>query len=72
MKTKMPTILTNEQDLSGDITFSVANDTGEPIEMLALCGNGDIKVKGRLTTNDMEVVEAFKEFLLMSNKNRQA
>jgi hypothetical protein len=32
-------------------------------EILKLCENGDIYVKGRLTENDKEVVEALREFL---------
>lgn len=32
-------------------------------EILKLCPNGDIFVKGRLTENDKEVVDAFKEWL---------
>jgi hypothetical protein len=32
-------------------------------EILKLCENGDIFVKGRLAENDKEVVDAFKEFL---------
>ena len=32
-------------------------------EILKLCENGDIFVKGRLAENDKEVVEALREFL---------
>jgi hypothetical protein len=32
-------------------------------EILKLCGNGDIYVNGRLTTNDIEVVEGLRHFL---------
>ena len=32
-------------------------------EILKLCGNGDIFVKGRLAENDKEVVDALREFL---------
>jgi len=32
-------------------------------EILKLCENGDIFVKGRLAENDKEVVDALKEFL---------
>lgn len=32
-------------------------------EILKLCPNGDIFVKGRLAENDKEVVDAFKEWL---------
>ena len=37
------------------------SDTSEPI--LVLKPNGDIYVNGRLTTNDMEVVEGLRRFL---------
>ena len=42
------------------ITFQTS-DTSEPI--LVLKPNGDIYVNGRLTTNDMEVVEGLRRFL---------
>jgi len=32
-------------------------------EMLRLCPNGDIYVKGKLTENDKEVVEGMRQFL---------
>jgi hypothetical protein len=32
-------------------------------EILKLCNNGDIFVKGRLAENDKEVVDALREFL---------
>lgn len=32
-------------------------------EILKLCQNGDIFVKGRLAENDKEVVDALKDFL---------
>ena len=37
------------------------NSNGE--EVLKLCGNGDILVKGKLIENDKEVVDALREFL---------
>ena len=37
--------------------------TNENNEMLKLCANGDILVKGKLIENDKEVVDAFREFL---------
>ena len=40
------------------------SDTSEPI--LVLKPNGDIYVNGRLTTNDMEVVEGLRRFLLQA------
>jgi hypothetical protein len=45
------------------ITFQTS-DTSEPI--LVLNPNGDIYVNGRLTTNDMEVVEGLCRFLLQA------
>jgi hypothetical protein len=33
------------------------------IEILKLCENGDIFVKGRLAENDKEVVDALRDFL---------
>ena len=53
--------LTNNM-VAGDISF-VVNGYGEVIKVN---GNGDIFVKGNLITNDMEVVEGFKEFFGMS------
>jgi len=35
----------------------------EKQEILKLCENGDIFVKGRLAENDKEVVDALREFL---------
>ena len=40
-----------------DITFVFSGE-----EILKLCENGDIYVKGRLAENDKEVVDAFREF----------
>jgi hypothetical protein len=47
----------------GDIIFAVRNGAQE---MLRLCGNGDIMVKGNLATNDLELVESFHEFITMA------
>jgi hypothetical protein len=44
---------------SSNITFNAS--TTEPI--LELKGNGDIFVKGKLIENDIEVVDALREFL---------
>ena len=49
----------------GEILFNVA-DQVEPV--LKLAGNGDIFVKGRLVENDIEVLQGFREFLLMSDE----
>lgn len=40
------------------VTISCGN-----IEMMRFCPNGDIFVKGKLTTNDKEVVDMFREWL---------
>lgn len=37
-------------------------------EMLRFESNGDIFVKGKLTTNDMEVVDGFRELLRLSQR----
>jgi len=37
--------------------------TNENSEIIKLCDNGDIFVKGKLIENDKEVVDAMKEFL---------
>jgi len=37
--------------------------TNECNEMIKLCDNGDIFVKGKLIENDKEVVDAMREFL---------
>lgn len=36
-------------------------------ELLKLCPNGDIYVKGKLIENDLEVVGALREFLKLDN-----
>lgn len=37
--------------------------TNENNEVIRLCDNGDIFVKGKLIENDKEVVDAMREFL---------
>lgn len=55
------TVFKNEDDgPAGDIVFRV--DDGK--EMLRLCANGDILVKGNFAANDIEIVDTFKEFVL--------
>tara|TARA_R110000803_G_scaffold129867_9_gene197197 strand:- start:3991 stop:4176 length:186 start_codon:yes stop_codon:yes gene_type:complete len=50
-----------EQDLvENAIIFNV---TGLDIPVLELRQNGDIIVKGKLVENDVEVVEALREFI---------
>lgn len=43
------------------ITFNLAG-----LEMLRLCSNGDIFVKGILTSKEIETVIAFREFVFGS------
>lgn len=50
-----------DSDLTGnDIIFWVNN---EKDEMLRLCSNGEILVKGKLAATDLAVYEGFVEFL---------
>lgn len=39
-------------------------------EILKLCSNGDIYVNGRLTSNDIEVVEGMRQFLIVAGYNK--
>jgi hypothetical protein len=43
-----------------DFTFICANENNE---ILRLCENGDILIRGILCENDKEVVDAMREFL---------
>ncbi|MCK9567707.1 hypothetical protein M0R72_02005 [Candidatus Pacearchaeota archaeon] len=52
-------------------TFAVAVN-GCDGEIIKIKDNGDIFVKGNLITNDMEVVEGFKEFFRMSKSYNNA
>lgn len=45
--------------LEGSITLNVGNG----LEIIRLCANGDIYVKGNLVENDKEVVQGFREFI---------
>jgi hypothetical protein len=47
------------------IEFKVGEFIGTPI--ITLCENGDIFVKGKLIENDIEVVDAMREFLTQQN-----
>ena len=59
----------NEEFGHSDIILTVGhNKESGPIEMLRLCSNGDILVKGNLATNDLEIVEALKEFLIEAKR----
>lgn len=64
---KAQSIISNNMDV-GDMSF-VVNGYGEVIKIK---GNGDIFVKGNLTTNDIEVVEGFREFFGMSKAYNNA
>lgn len=44
---------------AGEIVFSLNNES-----MIRLCENGDIYIKEKLTTTDMEVVDGMREFLI--------
>ena len=65
----------NAEGESGDLfqltnTFLETNTTvfySKNTEMIKLCQNGDIFVKGKLIENDIEVVDAMREFLKMQN-----
>ena len=72
-------ILPNNTDpISGSITFytpisgSITFYT-ESREVLRFDANGDIFVQGRLTINDLEIVESLKEFLTvdLSRENKR-
>lgn len=54
---KLTPVIPHEQN-----TIFFAQDNSKR-EILKLCGNGDIFVKGKLTENDKEVVDALREFL---------
>ena len=56
----------NTQTEDSVITFKT-NIESEPIEMIKLCANGDIYVKGRLVENDKEVVQGMRDFLKLAN-----
>jgi hypothetical protein len=45
-------------DSPGNMKFVIDGNV-----LLELCGNGDIMVKGKLATTDIEVVDAMREFL---------
>ncbi len=45
--------------------------TTDTTEIIKLCENGDIFVKGKLIENDKEVVDAMREFLIDSGHLNQ-
>jgi hypothetical protein len=66
-------ITNNETHEENGITFSldqspvnnlVFRSVQPSVEILKLCPNGDIFVKGKLVENDKEVVDALREFLI--------
>jgi hypothetical protein len=50
--------------VKSDHVFNIANADTNPI--VEFKNNGDIYVKGRLVTNDMEVIEGIREWLRVS------
>ena len=52
----------------GDITFTVKTESQEIIK---LCHNGDIFVKGKLIENDKELTNAMREFLAKANQDAE-
>ena len=42
---------------------TISFTTTDTMEIIKLCENGDIFVKGKLIENDKEVVDAMREFL---------
>ena len=52
---------------SNTITFQMTDTT----EIIKLCKNGDIFIKGKLIENDKEVVDAMREFLIDSGHLKQ-
>lgn len=60
-------IVTSESQ-RGDVTFFTPGYG----EVIKIKDNGDIYVKGNLVTNDMEVVEGFKDFFGMSSLYNRA
>ena len=58
----------NINDPPGDIIFSL--NYGE-LEMVRLCVNGDIRVKGKLIENDKKLVNGLREFLKLGKIERR-
>lgn len=61
----------NYSKTSGSISFNASRSISFNIPdgdtVIKLENNGDIYIKGKLVTNDMEVIEGFKEFFAISN-----
>ena len=51
----------------GDLeSNTIRFNTTDTTEIIKLCENGDILIKGKLIENDKEVVDAMREFLIDS------
>lgn len=60
---KIPTSnLFKTVDVPSDTVFFMKSEKND--EILRLCSNGDILVKGKFIENDKEVVDAMREFLM--------
>jgi hypothetical protein len=57
-----------QREQAGDVIFNVQ---GGAVEMLRLCGDGRILVKGQECQADQQVVDAFKAFLKAAEEDRQ-
>jgi len=47
----------------GNITFHVTTPEGKDLQMLKLASDGDIYVRGEKVENDIEVVQALRDWL---------
>jgi len=45
--------------------------TDEITEIIKLCNNGDIYIRGKLVENDKEVVNGMRDFLNLPNSNKK-
>ena len=50
---------------------TISLNTSDTTEIIKLCENGDIFVKGKLIENDKELVNAMREFLVDSGHLNQ-
>ncbi len=50
---------------------AISFKTSDGIEIIKVCENGDIFIKGKLIENDKEVVDAMREFLIDSGHLNQ-
>jgi hypothetical protein len=48
---------------AGGISFFTSDEEGAQTERIRLEQNGDFYINGRLATNDLEIVEGFRQFL---------